>query len=102
MDQQAACGLLFGSSWTSCFVCGVPGFAPNSAHGSRLVPGLEAFATGISIAKACPPRNLGLLSVGSPWRHARAFVSIESLAIECNLGLDEASAGFAKAMDVDL
>ena len=102
MDEQAARCLFFGSPWTSRVVCGVPGFARNSAHGSRLVPGLEAFATGISIAKACSPRNLGLLSVGSPWRRARAFVSIESLAVECNLGLDEASAGFAKAMDVDL
>ena len=32
----------------------------------------------------------------------KAVVSIESLAVECNLGLDAASAGFAKAMVVDL
>ena len=31
----------------------------------------------------------------------KAVVSIESLAVECNLGLDAASAGFAKAMVVD-
>ena len=102
MDQQAACRLFSGSPWTSRVVCGVPGFARNSANGSRLVPGLEAFVVGLSIAQVSASRDLGLFSVGSPWCHARTVVSIESLAVECNLGLDEASAGFAKAMDVDL
>ena len=102
MDQQAARYLFSSSPWTSRAVCGVPGFAFNSANGSRLVPGLEAFAAGISIAKASASRDLGLFPVGLPWFHARASVSLESLVVECNLGLEATSAWLATAMVVDL